>query len=128
MSHSIQLNRGIVVGGISLTKGETCTGSLQLRLDETIATGQTAFEINIAIDISAVKGIFIMSTKNITVKTNSSGSPTDTITLLANQPYLWSPEDDADIIFTGDVTKLYVANASGASATLTLEGVADSSP
>jgi hypothetical protein len=52
----------------------------------------------------------------MTVKTNSSGSPQETITLKANRPKIWQEGDTA--MFAGDVSKLFITHAAPGTATL----------
>jgi hypothetical protein len=119
---STALGRGVI------SASNSYSGTLSLSLDETITNGQTAYEIDIAIDVSKVAAISISSNKAITLKTNSSGSPDNTLTLRAGVPYQWCSDSYDTFKLTTDVTKFYVANSSGASANLLLEGVVDGSP
>ena len=104
------------------------TGSSETSLSESVATGQTAFLINVAIDVSEVKALFIVSDQDVTVKTNSSGAPDNTISLLANRPLSWDPNSYFANLLTVDVTKIYVANASGSAATLQIYVLQDATP
>jgi hypothetical protein len=47
-----------------------------------------------------------------TVKTNSSGSPDNTITLAAGVPVAWDTNSPYANPFTANVTKFYITNAS----------------
>lgn len=95
---------------------------------ETIADSSTDFQINVAIDVSAVKSFYLVSSQNVTVETNSGSSPADTLTLTANDPYVWTT-DSLDTFQLGtDVTAFFVTNASGSSATLDLVAVVDATP
>lgn len=104
------------------------SASAEVSVDESIATGQTAFQINVALDVSAVKSFYICSDQNATVKTNSSGSPDNTLNLIANEPYTWHSTALNSFLLTTDVTAIFIANSSGSTATLTIRAVQDSSP
>ena len=104
------------------------SSSASISVDETIANGQTAFQINVAIDVSAVKAFYICADQNVTVKTNSSGSPDDTLNLIANEPYAWHNTSLSAFLLDTDVTAIFVANASGSAAALTLRVIQDASP
>lgn len=95
---------------------------------ESIANGQTNFVVNLAIDVSAVKSIVIVSDQNITVKTNDNSTPDNTLTLVAGKEYSWNTDSLQSLLLTADVTSLHVANASGETATLTLDCILDPSP
>ncbi len=66
--------------------------------------------------------------QNIRVCTNDthSGSPAETINLVAGVPLLWSASDPlAPNPFSTNVSTIYVTNVSGASATLHIRHVVD---
>lgn len=93
-----------------------------------IATGQTAFLVNLAIDVSDLKSLFIVCDQAVTIKTNSSGAPDNTLTLIANQPLVWYNGSYYTNLLTVDVTKIYVANSSGATANLYIFALQDPTP
>lgn len=93
-----------------------------------VANGQTVFEIMAAIDVSALKSLFVVSDQNVTMKSNSSGAPDDTLTLLANQPLVWYSGSYYPCPLTVDVVKFYVANASGAEADIYIFALIDPTP
>lgn len=93
------------------------TGDSQLIINESIAIGATNLLVLSAIDISQVKALALYSSVDLTVKTNSSGSPTDTINLLAGIPYIWETGAYDTCKITADVSSLYITNGSGAVAT-----------
>lgn len=113
-------------GEFSTTRTYTATGHVSIA--ESIADGQTARQITIAIDVSALKSLYIKSDQAITIKTNSSGSPDDTLVLEANKEYSWN-EDSLDACQLGtDVTAIFVANASGSAAALVIDAIQDATP
>lgn len=104
--------------------------------DYPIAAGGTNVEIDIPIDKDFAAGtsqapsgvgmvlLFLTADGVLTVKTNSTSSPGDTITTVANKPVIlrnggaWPATS-----FAADVTKLYVTNATGGTVTLRLRGL-----
>lgn len=100
----------------------------ELKIDPVITNGQSNVPVSIAIDVSQVKSFLLLSTQDVTFKTNSSGSPTNTIALKAGKPYVWTVDSYDTFKLTGDVTIVYITNASGADATVTLRGCYDSTP
>lgn len=113
-------------GEIATTRTYTATGHASVA--ESIANGQTALQINIAIDVSALKSLVIKSDQTVTIKTNSSGSPDDTLVIEAGVEYSWN-EDSLDACQLGtDVTTIFVANASGAAAALVIDAIQDATP
>jgi hypothetical protein len=61
------------------------------------------------------------------VKTNSSGSPQETFTLAANKPQYWQTGMGTTPI-AGDVTKVFITNASGATARVEIQAGWDGTP
>ena len=74
--------------------------------DTTVSAGQ---EVDMAFSHTEVVQVFLLSTQNMTINTNSDSAPTQAIDLVANVPVLQNP-------FSSDVTKLYLRNASGTTA------------
>lgn len=114
-------------GATTLTKSETVTSGGNLLVDESIPDGSTNLQIAFAFTKTKLQSIYILASGVLTLKTNSTSSPGETIVLAANQPVQWSALDAVLIPnpFSTNVTTLYVTNASGAAATLQIRGVVD---
>ena len=85
--------------------------------------------LNVAWVRAQLAGIYIVSDQVVTIKSNSSGSPDDTLVLAANVPVHWYPARYHTKPFaTADVTKLYVTNASGQPANITGYVADDATP
>lgn len=125
MAFEIRVVSGVLSGGSTISKTNKYSGSLQTRLNEVIAAAQTNYEIDIALDVSALQAIFIVSSQDVTLKTNNAGSPADTLDLTANKPYQWDIDSYHDCLLTTDVTKFFVTNSGSNSAILQLEAVLD---
>lgn len=111
---------------------ETVSASGEANIVETIGLNASNFLINLAIDISVLKSIYMLCTKDCTIYTNdvSGGSPDHTITLSAGIPYRWttaSPGASPFALDASDVTKIYVT-AAGAAGTLTINTLQDATP
>jgi len=94
----------------------TVTEELETNYDATVAIG-TDVAIGVALDISQIRGMVIVSDVAATIKTNSSGSPQETFTLVANVPLVFTSTAPGMLIgdyFAGDVTNMYVTNAAEA--------------
>jgi hypothetical protein len=80
-------------GGQSVsTTTEVVTSSGEANISETIAMNADNVVINMAIDVSALKSIFLLAEKNMTLATNDDldGSPDHTIVLVAGQALRWT--------------------------------------
>jgi hypothetical protein len=100
---------------LSISSSRAFEGDNQLAISQVIPSGSTNLEILAAIDVSQLKMLILKSDVACTVKTNSSGSPTDTINLVAGVPLVWCTGDYYTNKITADVAKFFV----------TVPGVAD---
>lgn len=115
---------GDVLGNVSLTD----EGYLQT--DVSIANGQTAKRVGVAIDVSALKAVLLKSDQAIVISTNDAagGSPDQTLTLAAGVPFFWQVNSGITNPLTVDITDFYIANASGSTATLQIRVLQDATP
>ena len=72
--------------------------------------------------------VILSSDKYLTLETNSSSSPQETIALKEGNPLLWVKDAGLDLPFAGDVTKIFATNASGADAELKIRALFDATP
>ena len=104
------------------------TTSAQVDWDESVADSSTDYQITAAIDVSAVKSFYLVSDQAVTVETNSGSSPADTLTLVANVPYIWHVNSYDTFKFGTDITAFFITNASGSAAVMKMRCVLDSTP
>lgn len=113
----------------TLSRPLSFSGSSVTELSETVANGQTDDDIVIAIDVSAVKAFYMVSSAAVTVETNATdASGGDTLTLVAGQPYVWHTGSYDSFLLTNDVTVMYITNASGSSADIEIRVIQDATP
>lgn len=107
----------------------TISAASGIEFDETVAIAGTDILVNIAFPVANVKSFYIVSDKDLTLETNNSAAPINTIALKANVPYHWVAADSYDTFkLTADVTKFYFTNASGALATVRCRVIYDPTP
>lgn len=122
------------VAGTNYNKQLTATGTAVVSIDgEQVADSQTDFQIVLpAIDVSAVKSCVIISDQAVLIETNDGTTPDNTLTLNANDPYIWRKQTNQydAFKFTVDigVNGIYVTNSSGSTATIYAEFVLDATP
>lgn len=108
------LKRGVTAGGVTLEKTQDLTAGQLIVLSEAIPANQTDLEAAFALVAAKLKGIYIAADVAMTIKTNDGSSPDDTITLVANQPYIWGLGSSRigadDSPFSADVTSIFVTN------------------
>lgn len=86
----------------------------------TVAGSTTNQQEAIAFSDSGLRGIYIKTDQDLTLKTNSSGSPDDTISLKAGIPYVWVYNSGIDLPFSAAVTTTYWTNAGSTAANVYL--------
>src|SRR5947209_6105838 len=101
-------------GADTIQKAVSVSAGSEVNIDETIPAGSAAQQVALTLDVSQVKGLFLTSNQDLTIKTNSSGSPANTFALAANTPFSWvtggvALKDTAGAAVTTDITTIYVA-------------------
>ena len=100
----------------SVGQSTTVTDAVGKAVDETLAPSTTNTEVDVVLKAAHTKSVFLQSVGgDLTIKTNSTGSPGDTVVLTAGQVLFWS---STAVIGTNpfpsaDVTKLYLSSTAG---------------
>jgi hypothetical protein len=128
MSFSHIVTQNVQVGSTLVSGSETYTGSGKVSIEETIAASTTDDDIVLALDVSAIQSIIILSDQDVKIETNDGTSPDDTIDLVADVPYVWNTDSYDSCLLTTDVTVIYVTNAGATAATLKIEALLDATP
>jgi hypothetical protein len=128
MTVSATLTNSWSQGGTIRTGTITRSAGLLNRYAEVIPGDSTHLEVACVIDVSELKGLYIKCARALTIKTNNSGSPDNTITLAADEPVVWASGNNIDCPLTADVTKIFVTLAAGSDATLEMEVLVDPTP
>ena len=111
---------GTAISGI--TAASTGTEGIQISVSVPASTTNQAYPI--AIDVSELTSVFLVTDGVLTLKTNSTGAPDDTIVFLTEDfPLAWSsgnPTIDGSDgnPFDADVTVFYLTNATGSAVLL----------
>ena len=126
MSFTARVTKTITEGSTTITKTNTYTVETSYKLQETVTDGETNTQFLLAIDQSELKAYGMSATQAMTVYTNDAGTgtPRETFVLVANEPILFEDGIDSDI-FAGDVTSIYVTNASGTDGVLNIVAAID---
>ena len=85
-------------------------------------------QCNIAIDVDKVVLFYLVSTQDVTVESNDGSVPDDTLSLTANEPYVWHASALDSFLLTTDVTAFYISNSAAAEATVTCYVLQDTTP
>jgi hypothetical protein len=100
--------------GISGTDGTresgsfTETGTTSINIATNLPASSTNVLVAAAWTVANTQAIFLLSTQNLTIKTNSPSSPANTINLIANVPLIWDASAGYySNPFTTNVTAFY---------------------
>lgn len=75
----------------------------------TVPATSTDYEIDVTMTFANAKAYALVADQDCTVKTNSTSSPAETLTLKANQALVWCENDPAASHFLSvNLTKIYV--------------------
>jgi hypothetical protein len=110
-THSIGVVYKNDEGAITSTT-HTYTNDTEQGVDALVPAGATNKEWDIAITVANMKSMVLYSDQNVTLKTNSTSSPQDTINLVAGKEIIYTSDGAAGgaIPFAGNVTKFYITN------------------
>ncbi len=75
--------------GIRVNGGFTETGTTSIDIAKNLSAGSTNVLVAAAWTVANTQAIFLVSSSNMTIKTNSSSSPGNTINLVAGVPLIW---------------------------------------
>ncbi len=128
MEHKISYK--IVFDGLKYSFEDDQDVGNENNVDEPIPDGSTDLAVGWGnVDVSEMKGVFMVSDQDLTLKTNSSSTPDDTINLVAGKPYFWSAGLSMPNPLSTDVTGgLFVTNSSGQEANLIIRMGQDPTP
>lgn len=115
-------------GNETVNQRVTASADSETNNDIAVAAATTDKLVNIAIDVSEVKSLFLLSDKDVTLQTNNGNTPDNTITLKAGVPVIWYPDSGYSNPLTTDVTKIYITNAGASDATVKIRVLQDSTP
>ena len=131
MSVSYVITQSVREGNNTVSYAVTKTADGQASYSGSVVTATTNQEVSMAFTTTNVVAIYLYSSTDLTVKSNSSGSPDDTITLDGGVPLVWIKDSGITCPFAGSsgaITKLYITNASGSTATVEFRVLKDVTP
>lgn len=124
MSVAFGFTEKVVIDGATIQQATTLSADHRHSANVTVPIANDQLYA-LALDVSQVKAVFLLSDQDLLLETNSSSSPANTLSLKANVPYIWYTNKPQALVFTTDITALYLTNASAAVATLKLEILVD---
>jgi len=117
----------MIISGIGNTidANIAIAGTGAIVIDESIADLVTDGLIDCSFVLARLTAFYMCADQALEIATNSAGAPQETITLAANKPFVYVPGSGLPSPFAGNVTGLYVTNASGAAASLQIRALLD---
>ena len=112
-------------GAIVVNAALSQTGDEETDLDTSIAAGATNQQFAYNLVAANLKSVFIYSDNGLVIKTNSSSTPQDTITLAPGQALAWQSGDPGAAPFAGNVTALFVSNSGSAASALKMRALSN---
>jgi hypothetical protein len=101
--------------GLSLSGSAAASGDTVTSIDAVIPLNTTNSPVAAAFLVADVVALYIVSDQNVTLKTNSTGSPANTIALKAGIPLVWVAAAPYQANpFTTDVTAFFITNTAAA--------------
>ncbi len=112
------LTLSVVAGGNLLPGSFVATGGVEDNRSVSVPASTTNQVVALAITVANLQSIYISSNVTLTLKTNSSGSPQETIVITAGNPFVWYKNCGIPIPFAGNITTTYWTNATLVNANL----------
>lgn len=128
MSFTHKITEKVLTAGREVAEENSFSGDGQVSLSVSVPDSTTDQLVDLALNVSEIKAVYIVSDQDLTLETNDGSTPDDTLSLVAGVPYVWHENSYYSNLLITDITALYLTNASGATATLELEAVYDSTP
>lgn len=125
ISHTLSFSVATSSGTVSQSQSVSSDGEIN---SDFSATGSATTEVNIVFTTASLKSIFILSDGALTLKTNSSGAPDDTISIAASTPFVWTSTSGVTCPFTANVTNTYWTNASATARSVNVRIIKDVTP
>lgn len=115
-------------GNESVSKQVSKSADSEKNLDIAVPENSTNLAIAFTCDVSELQSLYLVSTVNMTLKTNSTSSPQETLTLVANEPVIWWDGNPLTMPFAGDITALYATTGAVGDGTLSIRSLIDATP
>lgn len=126
MTHTLTL--AWTRNGETLSKSVNVAVEGEQNLDVTVPGSTNDVQVAVEIDVSALKSVFIQSSETVTLETNSSSAPNETITITKDKPLVWYEGCGWANPFATDVTAIYLTRGSAGDAAVSIRFGYDATP
>ena len=118
LTHTTRISWASGSGGTTVSGTVTRTGDGENNRLIALTASETNKLVNFVATVANIKMLVMLSDQDVTVKTNNSGSPADTINLKAGVPLFYADSANLTNPLTVNVTALYLTNTSSTEAAL----------
>jgi hypothetical protein len=124
------ITQSVNAGGQTISKRLSFTGSSEINVDEEGSGAVTDLAVvNFAIDVSALKYIYILASANMTLEFGDASTPDKTLVMVANKPFLWHNQSlQTNPFGSTDVDSLFITKAGSGAWRLQIKGLVDATP
>lgn len=124
------IKQEISAGGQTISKRITQTGSSEVNIDESGSGAVTDLQvIGFALDVSALKSLYIVASANMTLEFGDASTPDKTLALVADQPFVWHNLSlQANPFGSTDVDSLFITKAGAGAWRLQIKALLDATP
>lgn len=116
MTFTVRVTKSVAEGSTSVSSTVDHVCDVVTKLSEVIPDATVDEQFGISLTVADARAVILHSNQQVTIKTNDSIAPQETLNLLANAPIVWELGDAA--LFAGNVTSLFISNSSGFPATV----------
>lgn len=114
--------------GESISKTVTVTADSEYNADIPLTASQADEQVAATLDVSEIKSIFISSDVDVTLETNSSSAPDETLSITADEPFVWRTGSGVTNPLETDITALYLTNGDATAGTVKIRILYDGTP
>lgn len=114
--------------GESISKTVTVTADSEYNADIPLTASQADEQVAATLDVSEIKSIFISSDVDVTLETNSSSAPDETLSITADEPFVWRTGSGVVNPLETDITALYLTNGDATAGTVKIRILYDGTP
>lgn len=125
-------------GGTVNVSTESVEVDQSINLEREISAGATNVEFDVTVAVANIKGVafgctklagqLASSTVTLVIKTNSTTSPDETITITPENGYGWTLNEIDALLLLTDITQIFVSNTGTANAKFSGRFGVDSTP
>jgi len=126
MSFTHQIDQSVISGGVKIQSSKTYSADANDRRTIIVTTGTNQL-VALAFSYTLLQSLFIVSDQDVTLDFETSGAGTPAINLIADAPFIYTATAlYYPSLFTVDITKLWINNTSGSTATVNIDVLVDS--